>query len=169
MLKILALSLLVTALYDTPQVFAYEDTYSLGADAFYAQNVDPAIRHAPGVALFAGLGVDDIFSARLRLSYQWWTNNVHHTELRAEWLYVVDILSIVPRIGVGTFGAAQVDDGKATFFGGLGAVALIDYLLDREQIVGLDIRADWRFDDEIKGQTSWSIGVRYERLFEIDG
>lgn len=145
---------------------AYEDTLHIAVDAFYVQTIDPSLDHGLGVGLTIGHGVDDVWNAQVRASYQWMADDESRIDLRGEWLYVVDVLSLVPQLGVAIVGSGQIKNGDFEVFGGLGGVFQLDYLLTRSHTVGIDLRMTWLFDDELTSQSQWNIGIRYVWLFE---
>jgi len=138
-----ALACLVTA----PPAHAYEDQFGLSVDATYGRVVPDSSR-PDGLLLGASgsLGLDDTWTARMRLAYGAQLATERNEETlqlglaSGELLYLFDILEWVPYVGIGVDGIL-LNDSKG--FGselGCHVVAGLDWLATRELVVGLDVR-----------------------------
>lgn len=138
-----ALACLVTA----PAAHAYEDQFGLSLDATYGRVVPDSSR-PDGVLLGAtgSLGLDDTWTARLRLAYGAQLPTERNDEalqlglVSGELLYLFDILEWVPYFGFGIDSILLHDsNGFGSEVGGH-VVAGLDWLATRELVVGIDMR-----------------------------
>ena len=137
-------------------VRAYEDQLSLGVGAGYAYLAHSGGPHH-GVAfdLEASLGLSSIWSVRAALGY-----SVHPGEraqsklnLGAELVYVIDVLELVPSIGLGLDALGGGSHARRGLRGtrvdfGVHPVLGLDWLARRELVLGLSVRpvfvlTDW--------------------------
>ncbi len=127
---------------------AYEDQVGLGVDVTYGRFV-PDARRPDGLLLgiTGSLGLDDTWTARLRLAYggHFATDAAPETlqlgMASGELLYLFDILEWVPYFGLGADAVTFNDsEGFGVEAGGHFIVG-IDWLPTRELVIGADIRA----------------------------
>ena len=125
---------------------AYEDQVLLGLDIGYARAL--ANDDLPANGLLSGLSVDigigDAWAIRCRAAYAFHPGGrpLHLGLAGAEVVYLLDILELVPFFGLGVDGilTQREDDGTGVDLA-LHAVLGLDWLVTREWVVGLDIRA----------------------------
>lgn len=139
---ILALVTLSCALW--PRVaHAYEDQLTLSIGGGYAHAFGAGLPHSGALLDVAGsTGLDESFTLRARL-----TGELHpHDEpllrgvLGGELLYLIDVVEIVPQLGLGLDAvlSERFDDARADL--GVHAVVGADYLLSRLLALSLDAR-----------------------------
>lgn len=141
--------LLAFACWVTPRAaYAYEDQFGLSVDATYGRFV-PDARRPDGLLLGVNgsLGLDDTWTARVRLAYgAHFATDLAPEALQvglasAELLYLFDILEWVPYFGFGLDTVSFYDsEGLGVEAGGHVLVGL-DWLATRELVIGADIRA----------------------------
>ena len=129
---------------------AYEDQYTLGIGLGYAHAFPEAAPHPGALAeLNASLGLDPIWTARVRVAGAWHPseNALYRGLAGAELLYMIDILELVPSLGVGVDGLltrvpAAAPDGDSALRGDLAAnlVLGLDYLLSRDLSLTFEAR-----------------------------
>ncbi|HMI91941.1 MAG TPA: hypothetical protein VK509_11285, partial [Polyangiales bacterium] len=129
---------------------AYEDQFTLGLGLGYAHAFPSGAPH-PGALteLSASTGLDPTWTARARLAAAWHPSEraLYRGIAGAELLYMIDVLELVPSLGLGLDGMVTrlppaSDDAAAELRGDLAAHAVLglDYLLSRELSLGLDVR-----------------------------
>jgi hypothetical protein len=167
---------LAIALLAASSARAYDEQWSLDAAAGYSLLVHEnwpdrwANPQGVGVDLGATLGVSDAVMLRGTLGYAYFAS-AHRPEhvgrLRAEGLYLLDVLKLVPFLGVGvTLTTAQHSDQELPLRPGVHLVVGADYLATRSWNFGLDVRSGILFES---GQllNSTDISLRASRLFEL--
>jgi hypothetical protein len=150
---------------------AYEEQVSLDVAPAYAHFADSEQLPSQGVGadVGAGFGVSDLGVLRASLGYLALLDGqrVYHAgSIRLEAVYLIDVLQLVPFIGVG--GSLTIAQGSSATVSGLPGGHLVfglDYLLSRSLILGLDARTG--FLSEAAGLVSVSgVSVRLSRMFE---
>ncbi len=121
---------------------AYEDRASLSLEAGYGLVASDAMLPQHGVVggLSVGFGLSDIWELRVDAAYSYHPDDLHRARASAELLYVIDILTVVPflGLGVGFFLSADPLDVRPDL--DVHAVVGVDVLLDRDWTVGLVVR-----------------------------
>jgi len=133
---------------------AYEDQLSLGVGAGYAYLArEGGPHHGAAFDFEASLGLSEIWSVRAALAY-----SVHPAErtlsklnLAAEIVYVIDVLELVPSLGLGVDalgGRSHSPPHDARVDLGVHPVLGLDWLFRRELMLGLSVRpifvlSDW--------------------------
>ena len=139
-----ALAIIVAVLSPT-SAYAYEEQLTLGVDLGYggvlANDALPA--HGLSFGFGGSWGLNDAWTVRGHLGWSYHPGDpvLHVGILGAEVLYVVDILTWVPFVGLGLDGIGTVVDGSFGMDLGAHAVVGLDYVINRDWIVGTDIRA----------------------------
>jgi hypothetical protein len=125
---------------------AYEDQLSLGVGAGYAYAArQGGPHHGAAFDLEASLGLGATWSARGTLGYSLHPsdNSLSHLQLGAEVVYQIDVLELVPNIGLGldVLGSRSHERPHDTRVD-LGAhpVLGVDWLVRRELVLGLSAR-----------------------------
>lgn len=133
----LALALLAPA-----RVRAYEDRAALSLESGYGLVAnDAALPHHGLVAgLGIGFGLSDVWELRADAAYSYHPDDLHRARFSAELVYVIDILTVVPFLGVGAGFFLSADPREVRPDLEVHAVAGIDVLLDRDWTVGLVVR-----------------------------
>jgi hypothetical protein len=126
---------------------AYEDQVGVWGVAGYTGIVGDTRLPPHAVHLGAGLGVGlgDTWELRGRADYAFHVESTHRIGLAMDLVYVLDVLSVVPYLGIGAGGAITVlpevlglGDLRGDF---LATVVLgLDVLLDRTWTVGIELR-----------------------------
>ncbi len=154
----------------SPSAHAYEDQASLDGALGYVLLVDPDgdPRQGPGITLGAGLGLSDLGILRADVGYAalFAQGALRHAgRVRAEGVYLIDVLQFVPFFGLGasllvTEGVdhAQLRPGGHLVFG-------VDYLVSRTWILGLDVRSGVLLDGT-HALSATDVALRVSRLFE---
>jgi hypothetical protein len=150
---------------------AYDDQWSLDAAAGYALLVRDRwpTRQGTGVDLGASLGVSDAVVLRGTLGYAFLSEpqrSEHIGRFRAEGLYLLDVLKLVPFFGVGvTLTTAQHSDANVPLRPGVHLVLGVDYLLSRQWNLGVDVRSGVLFEHgDLLNATD--VSLRVSRMFE---
>lgn len=142
---VLALLGLLTGL-TTTTAHAYEDQWGLSVTTGYQLTGSrDAHRSGATVGAIADYGLGEVWTARARADYGFapaaqGAPNLHTGSLAAELVYVLDILTAVPYFGLGAGAILFSDQGERALRPEIHVVAGLDYLLDREWSVGLDLR-----------------------------
>lgn len=130
------------------RVAAYEDQVGIAIDATYGRVV-PNARRPDGLLLgvTGSLGLDDAWTARLRLGYGAHLPTDANGETlqaglaSAELLYLVDILEWVPYFGIGADVITFHDSNSFALESGGHFSLGLDWLPTREWVFGADLRA----------------------------
>jgi hypothetical protein len=138
-----ALALLLPLCAAAP-AHAYEDQLTLGLALGYAHATERELPH-PGASagLEASLGLGVAWSLRAHASYSLHPGDVElqHATVGVEFVYIVDVLELVPYAGVGVDALGHWTSGSP-FEADLGVhpVVGVDWLLSRELGLGLCAR-----------------------------
>lgn len=152
------------------QVLAYAEQAELSLAAGYAGAVQipPLSETGAALDLGFGIGLNDMFMTRAALGYGVSVADSRVLSIgraRAEVLYVVDVLQIVPFFGLGV-GAWLFDDGGLALAPhGFGTVGL-DYLATRAWLFGIDIRLGMLLIDSAVHATT-EVQLRCSRAFDL--
>jgi hypothetical protein len=163
---------LAIAMFATSNARAYDEQWSLDAAAGYALLVrdDWPTRQGTGVDLGATLGVSDSVMLRGTLGYAFLADTHRHEHLgrlRAEGLYLLDVLKLVPFFGVGvTLTTAQHSEQELPLRPGVHLVLGLDYLASRSWNVGADARSGILFESGALLNAT-DVSLRVSRLFEL--
>ena len=152
---------------------AYEDQTLLGLDLSYVltTSAGPLPAHGLGLGATLGWGLDDTLTLQGRLGYalQPAATSAHLLEASVELVYMLDVLQLVPFFGLGLDAVGFVRDGEFAL-APLGHLLVgLDYLIDREWVAGLDLRAHLRphaFAEPDPGPFLLTIGLRISRVFD---
>lgn len=128
--------------------FAYEDqlgvTVTLGYSGIFGDTRLPPHGASAGVGISYGLG--DTWELRGRADYTFFFTRAHRGALTADLVYLIDVLSFVPYVGLSVGGALSSVDADALAPSELrgdlvvGAVVGGDIMLDRSWTLGFEIR-----------------------------
>jgi len=135
---------IVVALFWSSSAAAFEDKLALGAGPGYA--LSPGIEAAHGVALdlHAGIGLSETWQLRAGgtfAAHPHVADELYTTALRAEILYVIDIVDIVPFAGVGIAGMAWFGDEPLDVEPAAHLAVGAAYWLSFDWLLQLDVRA----------------------------
>jgi hypothetical protein len=123
---------------------AYERRLTVGAEVGYASVLIQSALPVHGVTAGAGatLGLSDVWSLRGHLAYALHPadRTLHVGLLGVDVVYLVDIVRLVPYFGAGVDVLGTVFNGGAGTDLGLHVSLGAEYFLDRDWIVGLEIR-----------------------------
>jgi hypothetical protein len=153
-------------------VRAYEDQASLDVALDYVSLLESV--HLPeqgaGVNVGAAVGISDIAVVRGLVGYAALPDRqrtAHLGRVRAEALYLVDVLQFVPFFGLGAgLFIAQQRDASVAFLPVGHFVFGADYLLSRQLTLGIDVRAGMLIErGEIRSTND--VSLRISRLFEL--
>jgi hypothetical protein len=138
----LATAMLCALLGGARPALAYEDQATLGLGLGYAHAF--ALSPAPGaaVALAASLGLGQTLTARALAGYALHPGQrpLHVGLAGAELLYVIDVIELVPWLGLGADGVLRAQAGELEPQLAAHAVLGLDYLLSRELTLSLELR-----------------------------
>lgn len=151
---------------------AYDEQWSLDGALGYAllARADAPTRHGAGVDAGASLGVSDSVMLRGTLGYALLSDGSRHEQLgrlRAEGLYLLDVLKLVPFFGLGaTLTTAQRTRQDVPLRPGVHLVLGLDYLASRAYTFGLDVRSGILFESgHLLNATD--VSLRLSRMFEL--
>ena len=135
---LLALALPSTAL-------AYEDEITLELGTGYAAVLanDDLPTHGVRLAVDVGIGLNDAWTLTPRAEWVFHPDAslLHVGLVGLEVTYAFDILELVPWGGLGVDGVSTLRDGDLEIDLALNAVVGLDWLVTRDWLVGLDVRA----------------------------
>lgn len=151
---------------------AYAEQASLDAAAGYLRLVDlprlPA--HGATLELGAARGLGEAVVLRGALGYARLRDRharAHAGRVRLEGLYLIDVLRVVPFLGVGaSLMLAKRPGGDPQLHPGAHVLVGLDYLWSRALVVGLDVRTGVVIDDGA-ARSATEIGLRVSRMFEL--
>lgn len=135
----LALSAALATCLIAPTARAYEDRAALGVEAGYGVRV-AAPEHAFVAGLDVGFGLSDTWELRIDAAYAFHPDTLHRVRGSLEVLYLVDILQVVPYLGLGTGILVSVLPTEVRPDFEVHAVVGFDVLLDRALVLGLAVR-----------------------------
>ncbi len=138
-----AVTMLAVALFASPAA-AYEEQAALDLGAGYTLRSSSPPLSASGAELSVGAatGISDLFFVRFALGYGLFASSndfAHVGRARAEMAYLIDVVRIVPFVGLGA-GVFVYDDAGLDLRPGAHLLLGFDYLWSREWNVGLDVR-----------------------------
>ena len=157
------------------RALAYEDQLGVNATLGYTGIIgDTAL---PPHGLTAGVGVSfglgDTWEIRGRGDYAYLFSGAHRGALTADLVYLIDILSVVPYLGLSVGGAITSVDASALvpaqLLGDLllGAVVGVDVLLGREWTIGVEVRPHVMVLHLDSEPFDLAAMVRVQHLFEL--
>jgi hypothetical protein len=156
------------------RALAYERQVGVWAAAGYTGIVGdtPLPPHAVHAGVGVGVGLGDTWELRGRLDYAFHVSTAHRASASVDLVYVVDVLSVVPYLGLGVGGALAALDpslGRGELRGDFlaGAILGLDVLLGREWTVGVEIRPTFVVTDFDAEPLVLTALVRGQALFEI--
>lgn len=146
------------ALFWTSSAAAFEDKLALGAGAGYA--LSPGIEPAHGIALDlqAGLGLSQTWQLRAGGTFGAHPHPIgelYSAALRAELLYLIDIVDIVPFAGVGIAGIALFGDDPLDVEPAAHVAVGAAYWLSFDWLLQLDVRAHVMPFADVDNERDW--------------
>lgn len=154
---------------------AYEEQGSVDAALGYALVVDDErTLQGASVELGASLGLSDTFVARGTLGYASLVEardrerTVQHLgRLRVEALYLLDVLQVVPFLGLGASLTSNPNDAaQLPVRPGGHLVFGVDYLVSRNWLLGVDVRTALLFEGNGQRLNATDVALRVSRMFE---
>lgn len=121
---------------------AYEDRAALSLEAGYGviASSAPLPNHGVVAGFGVGFGLSDVWELRVDAAYAYHPESLHRARGSAELIYVIDILDVVPYVGLGVGFFLSADPLVVRPDFEAHAVLGFDVLLDREWTVGLAVR-----------------------------
>ncbi|MFN9812177.1 MAG: hypothetical protein ACK6CU_21375 [Deltaproteobacteria bacterium] len=157
-----------------PPARAYDRQAGIFLDAGYAgiAGDTPYPPHAIAAGLGFGLGLGDTWELRLRADYAAHFSALHRLTGSVDVVYVVDVLSAVPYLGLSAGGALSFLDPSLSLGDlrgdlALGALVGLDVVLGRSWTVGGEARFAWLVTDLARQPLQFTVVVRAQYLFEI--
>jgi hypothetical protein len=157
-----------------PSASAYDRQAGLSLGAGYTGIVGdtPYPPHAVAASLGVGFGLVDTWELRLRADYAAHLSSMHRVTGSADVVYLVDVLSVVPYLGLSLGGAVTILDaslGLGDVRGDLvlGGLLGLDVLIGREWTVGGEVRFAWVVTDFEREPMQLTGLLRAQILFEI--
>lgn len=151
---------------------AYEDQASFGVAAGYRLAASDLPQHGLTLGVNAGLGLDDIWTLRLRGGYSEHPAaggypTGHLVDGAVELIYMLDVLQWVPYAGLGAGALWLRRNGDDALGVSVHVVAGLDYLYSRRWVFGLELRGTTAHsaDTGLFAYSGAMLAVR--RLFEI--
>ncbi len=153
---------------------AYERQVGLFVGAGYtgiATNT-PYPPHAVAASVGVGVGLGDVWELRARLDYAYHPTAMNRIGGSVDLVYLVDVLTVVPYLGVSVGGSVSILDASLALgdvrgdflAGGLGG---LDVILGREWTVGAEVRVTVAVTDFDRAGLSITGLLRAQALFEI--
>ncbi len=136
----LGLGLALATLAPSP-ARAYERQIGLTLELGYAVLPSgPLPPHGAYAELGASVGLSDVWELRVRAGYAYHPEPMHRWVYGAEIVYLVDILEVVPFLGVGVLGVTTLVDPALSADFAVDGVFGLDVLLSREITLGVVVR-----------------------------
>lgn len=158
---------------------AYEDQLGLSVTAGYVGITadTPYPPHALAVGVGVGVGLDDTWELRAHLDYAYHVEGMHRAIASVDLVYLVDVLSVVPYLGLSAGGALSVledpllasplvGDDRVRGDLRLGIVLGLDVLLSREAAIGLELRPGAYVTDFDRSPIELGASIRLTWLLE---
>ena len=123
---------------------AFEDKLALSAGAGYAAWPGIDAPHGVALDLQLGLGLDEVWQLRAGASTALHPSGdgaLHTAALRAELVYLIDIVELVPFAGLGVSGIAAFRSGESELEPAAHVVVGAAYWLSFDWLLELDVRA----------------------------
>lgn len=154
-----------------PAAHAYEEQASLDVALGYALLLDSDVLPQQGASLEVGgaVGISDIALVRGALAYAPLFDGAHSSQagrLRVEAIYLLDVLRLVPFLGLGANVLLADGGGSARVLPGGHVVFGLDYLVSRTWTLGLDIRQGLLLERG-EGRSTTEGALRLSRMFEL--
>lgn len=153
---------------------AYDRQLGLFAGAGYTGIVGdtPYPPHAVHGSVGVGVGLSDVWELRGRVDYAFHPSALHRLGASVDLVYLVDVLSVVPYLGLSAGGLISILDAslmlesvRGDFVAG--GVLGLDVLLGREWTVGVEVRPTVVITDLDREPLMITGLVRAQALFEI--
>ena len=128
--------------------------------------------HAVTASVGVGVGLGDVWELRGHLDYGFHVSAMHRLGLGVDLVYLVDVLSVVPYLGVSVSGALSLLDPSLAM-GDLrgdflaGGLAGLDVLIGREWTIGAEVRINVGVTDFDRAGLLITGLCRAQALFEI--
>lgn len=171
---VLATLVFGTALTTTAPALAYERQLGVYVGAGYTgiATSTPYPPHAVAASVGVGIGLGDVWELRAHLDYGFHVDAMHRVGGSVDLVYVLDVLTVVPYLGVSVGGVVSILDrslmlGEARGDFLAGGLAGIDVLLDREWTVGAEVRVNVGVTDFDRAGLLVTGLARAQVLFEI--
>lgn len=163
-------TLLMTWLW-TASSSAYEDQLSLDAASGFSATARARSlgQIGPEVSLGATVGVSQAFILRGQAGYAalFDGGRVQHTgRVRAEGAYLLDVLKVVPMVGLGTSLWIYDVDHRIHARPAIHALLGFDYLWSRSLTVGMDLRAGLLIEPSAHLAGAFECQLRLSRMFD---
>ncbi|NOY92437.1 MAG: hypothetical protein GXP55_14680 [Deltaproteobacteria bacterium] len=177
-LNLLPLALIMSALalsFATPSVArAYEDQATLGVDLGWlgAPSAEAGVpRNGVSLGLSGTLGLGDSWSLGGRVGYALHPADptLHSGVGGLELIYLVDVLRLVPSLGLGVDGFFSLRDGELGADLAVHALLRLDFLFSRRLLFGVDFRVyalPFAFDDGGLAPLAMQAGLRVSLTFD---
>ena len=153
---------------------AYDRQAGLFVGAGYTGIVGdtPYPPHAVAASVGAGFGLGDTWELRVRADYAAHLASMHRISAAVDVVYLVDVLSVVPYLGLSAGGSVSVLDASLALeaLRGdllLGGLVGLDVLIGREWTVGAEVRFAWAVTDFDREPMQLTGLARAQYLFEI--
>jgi hypothetical protein len=154
---------------------AYEDqlglSATLGYTGIFGDTTLPAHGASAGIGVSYGLG--DTWEIRGRVDYAFLFTSAHRGALTADLVYLIDVLSFVPYVGLSVGGALTNVDANGLLPSQLrgdlllGAVVGGDVVLDREWTLGFEVRPHVMVLHFASEPIDVAVLLRVQRLIEL--
>jgi len=141
----LSMSALALCLATPAVAWAYEDQATLGVDLGWlgAPSAEAGVpRNGASLGLSGTLGLGDSWSVGARVGYALHPADpsLHSGVAGLELIYLVDVLRLVPSLGLGVDGFFSLRDGEVGADLAVHALLRLDYLFSRRLLFGADFR-----------------------------
>jgi len=135
-------TLLASCLLAPASARAYEGRAALSLEAGYGLVASDAMlpNHGVVAGFGVGFGLTDVWELRVDAAYSYHPDDLHRVRGSAELIYVIDILTVVPFLGLGAGFFLSADPMVIRPDLEVHAVVGVDVLLDRDWTVGLVVR-----------------------------
>jgi hypothetical protein len=153
---------------------AYERQLGVFVGAGYTgiATTTPYPPHAVAASVGVGVGLSDVWEIRGHVDYGFHVAAMHRLGLGVDLVYLVDVLSVVPYLGVSVSGALALLDpslamGEVRGDFLAGGLAGLDVLLGREWTIGVEVRVNVGVTDFDRAGLLITGLCRAQALFEI--
>jgi hypothetical protein len=153
---------------------AYDRQVGLFLGAGYTGIVGdtPYPPHAVAASFGVGFGLGDVWELRVRADYAAHVATMHRVTGSVDVVYLVDVLSAVPYLGLSAGGAVSILDPSLALGDVQGDLVLggllgLDVLIGREWTVGGEVRFAWVVTDFAREPMQLTGLLRAQMLFEI--
>jgi hypothetical protein len=158
-------SLLVWAALAPSIARAYDRQIGLTLELGYAVTPSgPLPPHGIYAEGGASIGLGDTWEIRGRLAYAWHPQPMHRWAGGVELVYLIDILEVVPFLGLGVCGIVTLNDTSVLGDFAANAVIGLDVLLSREATLGFVVRPSVLFTSLDTSPVWLEAGARLQYL-----